>query len=91
MSRQCELTGIKPLSGNNVSHANNKTRMRQVPNLLSKRYDIPELKKKIQVRLSTRAVRTIDKYGSLSAAIFKVNPNKLSDQLRYIRKQIQAR
>ena len=91
MSRQCELTGIKPLSGNNVSHANNKTRMRQVPNLWSKRYDVAELKKKVWVRLSTRGIRMIDKYGSLSSALFKANPNRLSSNLKSIRKQIQSK
>ena len=61
MSRKCKLTGIGPMAGNNVSHANNKTRRRWLPNLQWKRIYIPELDRTVRIRLSTRALRTIDK------------------------------
>ena len=66
MSRKCKLTGIGPMAGNNVSHAHNKTRRVQLPNLQWKRIYIPELDRTIRIRLSTRALRTIDKKGLMA-------------------------
>ena len=66
MSRKCKLTGKGPMAGNNVSHAHNKTRMVQLPNLQWKKIYVPELGRSVRVRLSTRALRTIDKKGLLS-------------------------
>ena len=66
MSRKCKLTGIGPMAGNNVSHANNKTRRVQLPNLQWKRIYIPELDRTVRIRLTTRALRTIDKKGLLT-------------------------
>lgn len=63
MSRRCSVTGKRPLSGNNVSHANNKTKRRQLPNLQRKRIFVPELGKTVRVRVSTSALRSIDKVG----------------------------
>lgn len=63
MSRICTFTGKRPLVGNRVSHANNKTKMRQLPNLQSKRIWVPELGKFIRVRLSTRALRSVARVG----------------------------
>ncbi len=66
MARKCKLTGKGPMSGNNVSHANNKTRRRWLPNLQWKHIYIPELDRTVRIRLSTRALRTIDKKGLLA-------------------------
>ena len=63
MSRVCKLTGKKPLAGNRVSHANNKTRHMQRPNIQKKSIFVPELGRSITVRLSTRALRTVTKNG----------------------------
>ncbi len=63
MSRVCKLTGKGPLSGNRVSHANNKTRHMQRPNIQKKRIFVPELGRTVSVRLSTRALRTVTKNG----------------------------
>lgn len=63
MSRKCSLTGKGPMAGNKVSHANNKTRRRQLPNIQSRKLYIPELKRTVRVKLSTSAMRTIDKIG----------------------------
>ncbi len=63
MSRVCAITGKKPLVGNNVSHAHNKTKRRFLPNLQKKKIWIPEEKKWITLKLSTRALRTIEKKG----------------------------
>jgi large subunit ribosomal protein L28 len=63
MPKVCKITGKKPLVGNNVSHANNRTKRRQLPNLQKKRIWLPEEKRYITVRVSTEALRTIDKKG----------------------------
>jgi large subunit ribosomal protein L28 len=63
MSRVCQLTGKKPLTGNNVSHAHNRTKTKQLPNLRKKRIWVEEENKFITLRLSTRALRTLKKKG----------------------------
>ncbi len=63
MSRVCQLTGKRPLSGNNVSHANNRSKMRQFPNLKVKKIWVAEENRFIKVKLSTRALRTLKKKG----------------------------
>ena len=63
MSRVCMVTGKKPVTGNNVSHAKNRTKMVQKPNVQSKRIWVPEETKFVRVKLSTRALRTVDKLG----------------------------
>ena len=63
MSRRCELTGKRPMAGNNVSHAHRKTRRVQRPNLQRKRIFVPELGRWVRLRVSTRALRSIDKKG----------------------------
>jgi large subunit ribosomal protein L28 len=63
MSRKCELTGTKPLVGNNVSHANNKTRRRFLPNLQKKKIWLPEEKRFITIKVTAKALKTMDKLG----------------------------
>lgn len=63
MARRCELTGIGPLVGNNVSHANNKTKRRFLPNLQTKKVWLPEEKRFITIKATARAFRTLDKKG----------------------------
>ncbi len=66
MARVCQLTGKRPQVGNNVSHSNNKTRRRFLPNLQKKRFYIPEEDKWITLKVSTSAIRTINKNGIAS-------------------------
>ena len=66
MSQRCILTGKGPLAGNNVSHAHNKTRKRQLPNLHYKSIFVPELRRSIRIRLSANALRTVTKMGLLA-------------------------
>ena len=66
MSRRCQLTGKRPMAGNNVSHANNKTRRRQLPNLQTKRIFVPELNRWVKIKMSTRAMRTLNKKGLMT-------------------------
>ncbi len=63
MSKVCELTGKGPLSGNHVSHAHNKTKRRQLPNLRKKRIWIEEENKFVTLRISTSALKTLKKKG----------------------------
>lgn len=63
MARRCVLTGKGPMTGNNVSHANNKTRRRFLPNLQTKRIWLPDEKRYVTLKISARALRTLDKKG----------------------------
>ncbi|WP_436514752.1 50S ribosomal protein L28 [Ekhidna sp. To15] len=66
MSKVCDITGKRPQVGNNVSHANNKTKRRFNPNLQKKRFYIPEEDKWITLKVSTSVLRTINKNGITS-------------------------
>jgi large subunit ribosomal protein L28 len=74
MARVCDITGKKVQVGNNVSHANNKTKRKFYPNLQKKRFYIPEEDKWITLKVSTSALRTINKNG-LSAVLKKAREN----------------
>ena len=63
MARVCQLTGKKPLSGNNVSHANNKTKRRFLPNLQNRKFWVETESRWVSMRITNAALRTIDKLG----------------------------
>ena len=63
MSRVCQVTGKRPMSGNNVSHANNKTRRRFLPNLHTHRLWVESENRWVKLKISTKGLRTIDKLG----------------------------
>ena len=63
MARVCQVTGKGPIVGNNVSHANNKTKRRFLPNLQSRRFWVESENRWVRLRVSTNAIRTIDKKG----------------------------
>lgn len=63
MSLVCQVTGKRPITGNNVSHANNKTRRRFLPNIQHKRFWVEEENRFVTLKVSTRGIRTIDKLG----------------------------
>ncbi|TVQ77826.1 MAG: 50S ribosomal protein L28 [Bradymonadales bacterium] len=88
MSRVCELTGKRGLVGNTVSNANNKRRTKSFVNLTEKSYLVPEAKRKLRVRLSNRAIRTVDKLGGLLPACRKYEESlspRLSKLLRSVK------
>lgn len=66
MSRKCDITGKSPNSANNVSHANNRTKKRQKPNVQKKKIYVEEKDRWIKVKLSNRALRTVDKKGLMN-------------------------
>lgn len=74
MSRVCQITGKRARVGNNVSHANNKTKRRFYPNLQKKRFYIPEEDQWITLKVSTSAIRTINKNG-ITAVLKKAKAN----------------
>ena len=63
MSKVCQLTGKRPAVGNNVSHSNRKTKRRFLPNLQEKTFFIPETGQKVKLKVSTNAIKTINKLG----------------------------
>lgn len=63
MSKVCQVTGKRPMSGNNVSHANNKTRRRFLPNIQFHRFWVEEENRFVRLKVSTKGMRTIDKLG----------------------------
>lgn len=71
MSKQCQVTGKKPMSGNNVSHANNKTRRRFLPNLHNHRYWVESEKRFVKLLVSCKGMRIIDKLG-INAVLKKI-------------------
>ena len=88
MSRVCELTARRPVTGNTVSHSNIKTRCRWVPNLKSKKFFIPETKDTINVVLSARAIKTVDKHGGLVQAVFEAKECDLSPKLLKLKRTV---
>ena len=77
MARKCAITGKKPLAGNNVSHAHNRTKKWQRPNLQKKRIYVPELGRYVRLKLSTRALRSVSKVGLMP--YLKKNSLQLKD------------
>lgn len=66
MSRKCKLTGVGPMTGNKVSHAQNHTKRRWLPNIQDQRVFVPELNRWVRVKMTTRALRTVNKKGLMS-------------------------
>lgn len=66
MSKVCQITGKRPQAGNNVSHANNKTKRRFYPNLFKKKFYIPEEDRWVTLKVSSKALKTINKNGLAS-------------------------
>lgn len=91
MSRVCEYSGVGPFAGNKVSHSNIKTRTRWLPNLKNKKYFISELGQTVTLKLSARAIRTIDKHGGIVVALMKARETELSPRLQKLRRQLKKK
>lgn len=89
MSRVCELTGKGPMSGNTISHANNKTRRRFLPNLNEVTLISDTLGKSFQLRISAAALRTVDHRGGLDAFLAKSKDDELSNNALKIKRDIE--
>ena len=88
MSRRCELTGKGPMSGNNVSHAKNRTRRRFLPNLNVVTLQSETLGRGIKMRISAAALRTVDHRGGLDAFLAKAKDEDLSTNALKVKKEI---
>ncbi len=88
MSRRCDVTGKGPMVGHNVSHANNKTKRRFLPNLQATSLISDSLGHTVRLRLSTRGLKTIESKGGLDAWLLNVASAKLTPAMRKLRGQV---
>ena len=91
MARRCELTGKGVLTGNNVSHANNKSKRRFLPNLQEVSLMSDALKRTVRLRISTNALRSVEHRGGLDAFLAKASDDMLSPRARLLRKEVLAK
>jgi large subunit ribosomal protein L28 len=91
MARRCELTGKAVMTGNNVSHANNKTRRRYLPNLVNVTLISDTLGEKVRLRISANALRTVEHRGGLDAFLAKAKDVELGPRALLIKKQIERK
>ena len=88
MSKACEISGKKPMTGNNVSHANNRTKRRFIPNLQNVKLYSGTLKKYINLNITIRTMKTVEKNGGLDSYLIKTSNKNLADTAIKIKKQI---
>ncbi len=88
MSRRCEITGKGVLTGNNVSHANNKTRRRFLPNLQDTSLLSDILGVAIRMRLSTRAIRTVEQKGGIDTYLLNTADGRLSPEAKALKRRV---
>ncbi len=88
MSRECELTGTKPMVGHIVSHSQIKTKRRYLPNLVQVTLHSEVLDQNFRLRIAAKALRTVDKLGGLDAFLAKAKDDALSDKAQKIKRDI---
>jgi large subunit ribosomal protein L28 len=88
MARRCELTGKGVLTGHHVSHANNKTKRRFLPNLKAVSLMSDALERTVRLRISANALRTVEHRGGLDAFLVKAGEHELSTRARLLRKEV---
>ena len=88
MSKICEISGKRPMSGNNVSHANNRTKRRFIPNLQNVKLYSSILQKHINLSITIRTMKTVEKNGGLDSYLIKTSNKNLADSALKIKKQI---
>ena len=91
MSRRCELTGRAVQMGNNVSHANNKTRRRFLPNLNQVTLISDALGQKVHLRITSQALRSVEHRGGLDKFLVKARDTELSDRALKLKRQVVKR
>jgi len=91
MARRCELTGKAVMSGNNVSHAQNKTRRRFLPNLCNVTLMSEALDQKFSLKVSASALRTVEHRGGLDLFLAKAKEAELSDRAKLIKRQVERK
>tara|TARA_Y100000996_G_C22449513_1_gene613206 strand:- start:492 stop:770 length:279 start_codon:yes stop_codon:yes gene_type:complete len=88
MSKKCELTGVSPMKGHNVSHSNNKTKRRFLPNLKKVIFKSDVLNKNIRLNVSNAALRTVDFKGGLDKFLKSAKNKKLSNRAKKLKLSI---
>ena len=88
MARRCELSGKDVMSGNNVSHANNKTRRRFLPNLVNVSLISDSLGQKVKLRIATSTLRTVEHRGGLDGYLMRAKDSELPSRALDLKKQI---
>jgi large subunit ribosomal protein L28 len=91
MARRCSLSGKGVLTGNHVSHANNKSRRRFLPNIRSRRLYSETLGIAVRLKIATSSLRTIEKLGGLDAYLLGTSSAELGGELGRLRQQIEAK
>ena len=91
MARRCELTGKGVMSGNNVSHANNKSRRRFLPNLKEVSLMSDALERSVRLRITAYALRSVEHRGGLDAFLLKASEDELSPKAALLRKELIAK
>ncbi len=91
MSRRCELTGVGPMIGHNVSHSNVKSKRRLLPALSPATLRSDSLGQSFRLRITNAALRTLDFRGGLDIFLLKANDEKLSPRALKIKKQVKAK
>lgn len=91
MTRRCELTGKLPLSGNIVSHAENKTRRKFRPNLVNVTLISEALEKQVKLRISASALKTVEHRGGLDAFLAKASDDELSPSCLKLKREIKKK
>jgi large subunit ribosomal protein L28 len=88
MARRCELTGKAVLTGNNVSHANRRTKRRFLPNLCNVMLESEVLKKRVRLTISAAALRSVEHRGGLDAYLLKAGDDELSLRAKRLKREI---
>lgn len=88
MARRCELTGTGVMTGNNVSHAHNKSRRRFLPNLCDVTLASDKLGRSFKLRIAAKALRSVDHVGGLDAYLLKVRDESLSERALKIKRDL---
>ena len=90
MSRNCELTDVKPMFGQNVSHSNRKTKTKFLPNLCNVSLVSQALNKKVKLRITANTLRSIDVNGGLDSFLLSRSSKQLTNKAKELRKKIET-
>ena len=91
MTKKCELTGVLPLKGHNVSHAKNKTKRRFIPNLKKVIFKSDVLKRNVRLNVTNAALRTVDFKGGLDKFLLSAKNTRLSKKVKKLKDSISAK
>ena len=90
MAKRCQITGKGVMTGNNVSHANNRTRRRFLPTLQQTSMQSEILGRTVSLRVTTNAIRTVEKHGGLDAFLIQARNSELADEARALKREMLA-